>query len=83
MCPASAGLSHKTWPPDWTYAKPYMDLVVQWKRPTIVLESRSQDEEYLKARGIRELVPLANVKGQAGTSRRFGEETDYSSTEAR
>jgi hypothetical protein len=40
-----------------------MDLVVQGKRPTIVLESRAQDEEYLKARGIRELVPLATVKG--------------------
>jgi len=57
------GLSHKTWTPDWTYGKPYMDLVVQGKRPTIVLESRAQDEEYLKARGIRELVPLAKVKG--------------------
>jgi len=57
------GLSHKTWPPDWTYGKPYMDLVIQGKRPTIVLESRANDEEYLKARGIRELVPLATVKG--------------------
>jgi len=57
-------LSRKTWPPDWTYAKPYMDLVAQGKNPTIVLESRAHDEAYLKARGIRELVPLAKVKGQ-------------------
>jgi len=56
------GLSHQTWPPDWTYGKAYMDLAEQGKRPTIVLESRAHDEEYLKARGIRELVPLARQK---------------------
>jgi hypothetical protein len=39
-----------------------MDLVAQGKRPTIVLESRAKDEEYLKARGITELIPLASVK---------------------
>ena len=56
------GLSPKTSPPDWTYGKPYMELVAQGKRPTIVLESRAKDEEYLKARGIKELIPLAEVK---------------------
>jgi hypothetical protein len=56
------GLSHKTWPPDWTYAKPYMTLVTQGKRPAIVLESRAQDEAYLKARGINELIPISKVK---------------------
>jgi hypothetical protein len=56
-------LSRKTWPPDWTYGKPYMDLVSQGKRPAIVLESRANDEEYLKARGVTELIPLAKVKG--------------------
>jgi endo-1,4-beta-mannosidase len=56
------GLSPKTWPPDWTYAKPYMDLVTQGKRPTIVLESRARDEAYLKVRGIRDLIPMAKVK---------------------
>jgi len=56
------GLSHKTSPADWAYGKPYMDLVAQGKRPTIVLESRAKDEEYLKARGITELIPLASVK---------------------
>jgi endo-1,4-beta-mannosidase len=56
------GLSQKTWPPDWTYGKPYMDLLAQGKRPAIVLESRTQDEEYLKARGIKELIPLARAK---------------------
>lgn len=56
------GLSHKTSPADWTYGKPYMDLVAQGKLPTIVLESRAKDEEYLKARGITELIPLASVK---------------------
>lgn len=56
------GLSTKPWPPDWRYATPYMNLVAEGKRPAIVLESRAKDEEYLKARGIRELVPLAKVK---------------------
>lgn len=56
------GLSHKSWPPDWTYAKPYMDLVGQGKKPAIVLESHAKDEDYLKARGIRELVPLEKTK---------------------
>lgn len=56
------GLSRKTWPPDWTYGKPYMDLVAQGKRPVIVLESRSKDEAYLKARGVKELIPMAEVK---------------------
>jgi hypothetical protein len=55
-------LAHKTWPPDWTYAKPYMTLVAQGKSPVIVLESRAHDEAYLKARGVKELVPLASVK---------------------
>jgi endo-1,4-beta-mannosidase len=56
------GLRRKTWPPDWTYGKPYMDLVTQGKRPVIVLESRAKDEEYLKARGVKDLIPMAAVK---------------------
>ena len=48
-------------PQDWTYGKPYMDLVAQGKRPAIVLESHDQDEAYLKARGIKELIPVAKV----------------------
>jgi len=52
------GLSRKTSPADWTYAKPYMDLVGQGKHPAIVLKSRAGDAGYLKARGITELVPL-------------------------
>ncbi len=56
------GLSKKTSPADWTYGKPFMELVAQGKRPAIVLESRARDEAYLKARGISELIPLARVK---------------------
>ena len=56
------GLSPKTSPADWTYGLPYMHLVTEGKRPTIVLESKAKDEEYLKARGITELIPLAQVK---------------------
>lgn len=55
-------LSRKTWPPDWTYGKPYMTLVAQGKTPVIVLESRAHDQAYLQARGIRELIPLEKVK---------------------
>ena len=52
------GLSKKNWPPDWTYGMPYMELIAQGKRPAIVLETRANDREYLKARGITELVAL-------------------------
>ena len=56
------GLSAKPWPPDWTYAKPYMTLVSQGEAPTIVLESRAKDQEYLRARGITNLVRLATIR---------------------
>lgn len=51
------GLSAKTWPPDWRIAKPYMDLIHQGQTPAIVLQSRSKDEPYLRARGITNLIP--------------------------
>jgi hypothetical protein len=57
------GLSQKAGPSDWTYGAPYVELIAQGKRATIVLETRAQDQEYLKARGITELIPLAKVKG--------------------
>ena len=57
------GLSQKPWPPDWTYAQAYLDLIIQGKTPAVVLEGRANDENYLKARGITELIPLAKVKG--------------------
>lgn len=44
--------------PGWKLAKPYMDLVEQGIRPSIVLESRASDAGYLKSRGIRELKHL-------------------------
>ncbi len=50
------GLSTKAWPPDWKYATPYMNLIDRGIAPSIVLESRSKDEDYLKARGITELI---------------------------
>lgn len=53
------GLSTKSWPPDWKYAMPYMKLIKRGLAPAIVLESRSKDLDYLKTRGITELMPLA------------------------
>lgn len=50
------GLSTKPWPPDWKYAMPYMNLINRGLSPAIVLESRSKDEDYLKARGITDLI---------------------------
>jgi hypothetical protein len=52
------GLSTSAWPPDWKYATPYMNFIDRGVRPAIVLESRAKDTEYLKARGIVDLVPL-------------------------
>jgi hypothetical protein len=52
------GLSTNPWPPDWKYATAYMKLIERGVRPAIVLESRAKDAEYLRARGIVELVPL-------------------------
>jgi endo-1,4-beta-mannosidase len=43
---------------DWTYATPFMDLVKDRKKPCIVLKSRAQDEDYLRARGVTELISL-------------------------
>jgi len=53
------GLSAKPWPPDWTYATPYMALVSRGEPPAIVLESRAGDQDYLRARGIANLIRLA------------------------
>ena len=47
--------------PDWTYATAYMNLLKARKKPCIVIESYSHDEDYLRARGITELIPLADV----------------------
>jgi len=52
------GLSTKPWPPDWKFASPYMKLIDRGVSPAIVLESRSKDEDYLRARGISDLIPL-------------------------
>ncbi|HWA93894.1 MAG TPA: hypothetical protein VG844_04775 [Terracidiphilus sp.] len=52
------GLSKKSWPPDWTFAKPFMDLIEQGVTPAIVLKSRTEDAEYLRSRGIEKLIPL-------------------------
>lgn len=54
-----SGLSKKPWPPDWRFAKPYMDLIGKGQTPAIVLESRARNEDYLRARGIRELISCA------------------------
>jgi len=55
------GLSAKTWPPDWSWATPFMKLVERGKKPCIVLAGRAADEDYLRQRGITELIPLAEV----------------------
>jgi len=50
------GLSAKPWPPDWKYARQYMNLIKRGVTPAIVLESRAKDADYLRARGITELI---------------------------
>jgi len=57
------GLSQKNWPPDWTYGRAFMNLVARGNTPAIVLESRAQDKEHLRARGIEELIRLAQAGG--------------------
>lgn len=49
-------LSARPYPPQWTIAKPFMDLIAQGVRPAIVLENRLKDAQYLKSRGITEFV---------------------------
>jgi endo-1,4-beta-mannosidase len=55
------GLSPHHHPPDWTYGAAFMNLIQRGKKPCIVLESRVADEDYLRARGITELIPLAEA----------------------
>ncbi len=50
------GLSTKPWPADWKYATPYMNLINRGVSSAIVLASRSKDKDYLRARGITELI---------------------------
>ncbi len=52
------GLSTNSWPPDWKFATAYMKLIERGVRPAIVLESRAKEADYLKARGISELIAL-------------------------
>ncbi len=40
----------------WCVAKQFMQLIAQGIRPTIILESRAQDERYLSKRGVKDLV---------------------------
>jgi hypothetical protein len=51
------GLSAKPWPPDWKYAQHFMNLIKRGVTPAIVLESRAKDADYLRARGISDLIP--------------------------
>ena len=46
---------------DWTYATAFMNLIKRGKKPCIVLESRVKDEDYLRSRGIKELISLADA----------------------
>ena len=47
--------------PDWTYATAFMNLVEKRQKPCIVIESRSKDEDYLRARGLTELIPVSDA----------------------
>ncbi len=47
---------------DWRYGAAFFKVAEEHKRPAIVLQSRAGDEAYLRARGIRELVALRDVK---------------------
>lgn len=42
----------------WVVGRQFMDMIEQGTRPAIVLESRAQDEPYLRMRGIKDLVKL-------------------------
>lgn len=52
------GLSTNRHPPDWKYAQAWMNLITRGVTPAIVLESQSQNETYLRSRGITELIPM-------------------------
>lgn len=40
----------------WSFAKPYMDLLLQGIRPAVILQSRQEDKSYLATRGITEVI---------------------------
>jgi len=40
-----------------------MTFVNRGETPAIVLESRAKDQDYLRERGISDLVSLARIKG--------------------
>jgi endo-1,4-beta-mannosidase len=44
--------------PGWSIAKQFMGLVAEGVRPAIVVQSRTRDEEYLRMRGIKDLITL-------------------------
>jgi endo-1,4-beta-mannosidase len=44
--------------PGWEVGRQFMGLVAQRVHPAIVVESRARDQEYLRTRGIKELVPV-------------------------
>ena len=41
--------------PGWHFGPPYMALIAQGVRPSVVLASKASDSAYLAARGIKEL----------------------------
>ncbi|WP_021594122.1 glycoside hydrolase 5 family protein [Actinomadura welshii] len=45
-----------------TFFDPFMNLVDQGKRPSVVLQSRSDDTAYLEARGITHLITLDQLR---------------------
>jgi hypothetical protein len=53
------GLTAAQWPPDWAFATRYMKLLDRGILPAIVLENRTQNEAYLKRRGIKEVIPFS------------------------
>lgn len=51
-----AGVQNET--RDFSMLKQFVERLGEGRRPALVLESRSHDENYLRARGIKELVTL-------------------------
>jgi hypothetical protein len=44
-----------------SFFDPFMKLIDQGTRPAVVLQSKTSDADYLKARGIEHLITLDQV----------------------
>ena len=46
---------------NWRLANPFMDLIKEGERPTIILESMTENKEYIASRGIKELIKINKI----------------------